>query len=93
MLLTYGHQHSPKTLCDDQITLHPADIMISKETSEATVDGVNRLNKNDISIVIIGAGVAGLQAALECWRKGCDVVVLERAEKLSALGKSAHLSR
>ncbi|KAJ9605889.1 hypothetical protein H2200_009738 [Cladophialophora chaetospira] len=60
--------------------------MIAKESPEASINGVHRLPANGISIVIIGAGVAGLQAALECWRKGCDVVVLERAEKLSALG-------
>ncbi len=55
------------------------------------IDGVHRLPKNGIRVVIIGAGVAGLQAALECWRKGCDVVVLERAEKLSPLGESNHI--
>lgn len=64
--------------------------MIAKDDSETNVDGVHRFPENGISIVIIGAGVAGLQAALECWRKGCDVVVLERAEKLSALGESSH---
>ncbi|PVH96301.1 FAD/NAD(P)-binding domain-containing protein, partial [Periconia macrospinosa] len=42
--------------------------------------------KNGVKVVIIGAGVAGLQAALELWRKGFEVIVLERAEKLSPLG-------
>ncbi|KAE8383136.1 hypothetical protein BDV26DRAFT_287922 [Aspergillus bertholletiae] len=50
------------------------------------IDGVHRLPKNGITVVIIGAGVAGLQTALECWRKGCEVVVLERAAELSPLG-------
>lgn len=63
--------------------------MIAKETKEAVVDGVHRLSENGIRVIIIGAGVGGLQAALECWRKGCDVVVLEKAEKLSPLGKSS----
>jgi len=60
--------------------------MIAKEMTETVVDGVHRLPENGITIVIIGAGNAGLQAALECWRKGCDVVVLERAERMSGLG-------
>lgn len=53
---------------------------------ETIVDGVHRQPENGIKVVIIGAGVGGLQAALECWRKGCDVVVLEKAEKLSPIG-------
>lgn len=51
-----------------------------------TVDSVQRSPENGIKVVIIGGGVAGLQAALECWRKGCDVVVVERVEKLSPQG-------
>ncbi|KIW21072.1 hypothetical protein PV08_01651 [Exophiala spinifera] len=54
--------------------------------SPAVVDGVHRLPRNGIKVIVIGAGVGGLQAALECWRKGCDVVVLEKAESLSPLG-------
>ena len=56
-------------------------------TNGSILDGVNRSPENAIKVVIIGAGVGGLQAALECWRKGCEVVVLERAEKLSPLGE------
>ncbi|VUC27376.1 unnamed protein product [Clonostachys rosea] len=50
------------------------------------VDGVKRLQENGIKVIVIGAGVAGLQAALECWRKGCNVVVIEKDEKLSSIG-------
>ncbi len=67
--------------------------MIAKEMTETVVDGVHRLPENGITIVIIGAGNAGLQAALECWRKGCDVVVLERAERMSGLGGCQHIGR
>jgi hypothetical protein len=52
----------------------------------AVIDGVQRFPENGIKVVVVGAGVGGLQAALECWRKGCDVVVLERAAQLSPLG-------
>lgn len=57
-------------------------------TTESSVDGVQRFPENGIKVVIIGGGVGGLQAALECWRKGCDVIVLEQAKKLSPLGRS-----
>lgn len=52
----------------------------------ANVDGVHRLPATGLKIIIIGGGVGGLGAALECWRKGFEVVVLEQAEELSPLG-------
>ena len=61
-------------------------IMIDSNLSASFIDGVKRCPENGINVVVIGAGVAGLQAALECWRKGCDVTVLEKAEELSPLG-------
>jgi thioredoxin reductase len=51
------------------------------------VDGVQQFPSNGIRVIIVGASVGGLGAALECWRKGCEVLVLERADKLSPLGK------
>ena len=51
------------------------------------VDGVERLPENGVKVIIAGAGVAGLQTALECWRKGCNVVVLEKSEALSSIGR------
>lgn len=57
------------------------------KTGQTSMDGVNRLPPNDIKVVVIGAGIGGLQAALECWRKGCEVVVLEKAAELSPLGR------
>ena len=32
-------------------------------------------------------------SALECWRKGCDVVVVERASEISSLGMQIELSQ
>lgn len=54
---------------------------------QTVVDGVHRLPVNGLKVIIIGGGVGGLGAALECWRKGFEVVILEQAEKLSPLGK------
>jgi cation diffusion facilitator CzcD-associated flavoprotein CzcO len=33
-----------------------------------------------ISILIVGAGVGGIMTALECWRKGHTVRILERSQ-------------
>jgi NADPH-dependent 2,4-dienoyl-CoA reductase/sulfur reductase-like enzyme len=40
-----------------------------------------------ISVLVVGAGVGGLMSALECWRKGHDVRVIERTPSLSTAGK------
>ena len=32
-----------------------------------------------ISVLIIGAGVGGIMSALECWRKGHTIRLLERS--------------
>ncbi|KAF6832911.1 FAD binding domain protein [Colletotrichum plurivorum] len=50
------------------------------------VDGVLRYPPTGIKAVIVGGGVAGLFAALECWRKGIEVVVLEKAPEPSQYG-------
>ncbi|WYZ36147.1 hypothetical protein EsH8_XI_000030 [Colletotrichum jinshuiense] len=56
------------------------------QTEGTTLDGVVRSPQTGIQIVIVGAGIVGLMTALECWRKGNDVIVLEKAEQLSAIG-------
>lgn len=57
-------------------------------SSGPVVDGVHRYPPNDMKVVVVGAGNGGLTTAMECWRKGFDVVVLERAAELSPLGVS-----
>jgi len=41
---------------------------------------------SNISIIIVGAGFAGLTAAIECDRKGHSVLLLEKSSHLSPLG-------
>ena len=60
--------------------------------SETVIDGVQRFPKSGLKVIIVGAGVGGLATALECWRKGCDVIILERADKLSPLGEHETLT-
>lgn len=55
--------------------------------SYTTVDNVHRDKRLDIKVIVVGAGVGGLLTALECWRKGGEVVVLERASAISPIGK------
>ncbi|KAJ8131845.1 hypothetical protein O1611_g1781 [Lasiodiplodia mahajangana] len=50
------------------------------------IDGVHRYPRTGIKVVISGAGIGGMFAALECWRKGNDVEILEQNDALSTLG-------
>lgn len=52
------------------------------------VDGVHRLSPTGISILIVGGGVGGMMTALESWRQGHNVRILERNEKLDTIGTS-----
>ncbi|KAI8951146.1 hypothetical protein F4801DRAFT_300749 [Xylaria longipes] len=59
----------------------------SSEThSVEVVDGVHRHPRTGIKVVISGAGLGGMFAALECWRKGNDVEILEQNDALSTIG-------
>lgn len=40
-----------------------------------------------IDVLIVGTGLAGLTAAIECHRKGHRVQVLERHTEISTMGK------
>jgi 2-polyprenyl-6-methoxyphenol hydroxylase-like FAD-dependent oxidoreductase len=45
-----------------------------------------RLPPSGIKVIIVGAGFAGLCAAIECNRKGHDVILLEKVAELKPLG-------
>lgn len=49
------------------------------------VDGVNRYPRTGIKVIISGAGIGGMFAGLECWRKGNDVDILEQNDVLSTV--------
>ena len=40
---------------------------------------LKRYPETGISVLIVGAGIGGLMTALECWRKGHSVKILERS--------------
>lgn len=50
------------------------------------VDGVRRYPRTSIKVIISGAGIGGMFAGLECWRKGHDVEILEQNNALSTIG-------
>lgn len=45
--------------------------------------------KTGIDVLIVGTGLAGLTAAIECVRKGHNVHVLERNATINTAGMSA----
>jgi choline dehydrogenase-like flavoprotein len=53
---------------------------------------VGSYESTGIDILIVGTGLAGLVAALECTRKGHNVKVLERSPTINTAGKS-HVSQ
>lgn len=48
---------------------------------------LNRSERNGMSVLVSGAGVGGLMAALECWRTGFDVRIIERSKGVVTTGK------
>ena len=57
--------------------------------TEGAIDGVHRMPSTGISILIVGGGIGGLNMALESWRQGHDVRVLEKAPSLDPIGESS----
>ncbi|WPH01967.1 FAD-dependent monooxygenase mdpD [Acrodontium crateriforme] len=54
----------------------------------APIQDVQRKPTNGISVLVAGAGIGGLMTALECWRQGCDVRILERTKTTITTGDS-----
>lgn len=50
-----------------------------------------RLPPTGISVLIVGAGVAGLLAALECWRKGHNVRIIEKSPQRLESGNNLQI--
>lgn len=58
----------------------------SQSHSAEFIDGIRRYSRTGIKVIVSGAGVGGLFAALECWRKGNDVEILEQNDAPTPLG-------
>lgn len=49
-------------------------------------DGVAQPHSSGIKVIIVGLGVAGLTAAVECHRKGHTVIAFEKVKEMKPLG-------
>lgn len=43
-------------------------------------------DRDRISVLIVGAGIGGLMCALECWRKGFQVRIIEKSDEEKLIG-------
>lgn len=50
------------------------------DTATSMASNPKRYPETVISVLIVGSGIGGLMTALECWRKGLSVEILERSE-------------
>ena len=49
--------------------------------------------RSRISVLVVGAGIGGLTCALECWRKGFQVQILERSPEEKLIGIRLDVSK
>lgn len=47
--------------------------------SAGMLSDLTRYPETGITVLIVGAGVGGLVSAMECWRKGHSIQILERS--------------
>nr|A0A2I6PIZ8.1 RecName: Full=FAD-dependent monooxygenase nodY2; AltName: Full=Nodulisporic acid biosynthesis cluster protein Y2 [Hypoxylon pulicicidum]AUM60057.1 FAD-dependent oxygenase [Hypoxylon pulicicidum] len=50
-------------------------------------EGTARPNSSGISVIVVGLGIAGLTAAIECHRKGHSVIAFERMKDVEPFGE------
>ncbi|EFE32738.1 MAK1-like monooxygenase, putative [Trichophyton benhamiae CBS 112371] len=55
-------------------------------------DGVAQPHSSGIKVIIVGLGVAGLTAAVECHRKGHTVIAFEKVKEMKPLGDGIGLA-
>ena len=51
-----------------------------------TIDIIGKSPPNGVAVLVVGAGIGGLMAAMECWRRGCNVRIVERAKGTTTTG-------
>ncbi|KAJ5192410.1 hypothetical protein N7449_008552 [Penicillium cf. viridicatum] len=56
------------------------------------LDGVLRYPSTGLKVIVVGGGPGGYFAALECWRKGHDVELVEKNDSNSPIGDVVFLS-
>ncbi|KAI1768369.1 hypothetical protein GGR53DRAFT_462621 [Hypoxylon sp. FL1150] len=56
-------------------------------TRNFIIEGVIRLPPTGLKTSIVGASIGGMMAASECWGKGFEAEIIEKATNLSALAQ------
>lgn len=46
-----------------------------------------RAEKTGIKVIVVGLGLGGLAAAIECYRNGHDVIALEKNDEIRGVGE------
>ena len=64
---------------------------LTSRDSEMESKPVGSYERSGIDVLIVGTGLAGLVAALECTRKGHNVRVLERNADINTAGESSDI--
>ncbi|KAI1209088.1 FAD/NAD(P)-binding domain-containing protein [Annulohypoxylon truncatum] len=63
-----------------------SNVNVMMPSKNIIIDGVLRYPVTGSKALVVGAGVGGLMAALECWRKGIEVEVVEKADVVLGQG-------
>ncbi|ETS76329.1 hypothetical protein PFICI_11716 [Pestalotiopsis fici W106-1] len=67
-------------------------ICLEPTHENVVVDGILRYPDTGLKVLVVGAGPGGLMTALEFWRKGHTVEILEKANDISPIGDAIFLS-
>lgn len=53
-------------------------------------EGTVPAGSSGIRVIVVGCGYGGIAAAIECHRKGHEVIVFEKNQEVGGLGMSIH---
>ena len=76
--------HAVESWSNEKVT--SSDLNVDLATGSTS--GTKRCPESGISVLIVGAGMGGLMSAMECWRKGHTVRILEKTKEAVFTGQS-----
>ena len=57
-----------------------------------TAKDMKRFPLTDMDVLIVGGGIGGMSAAIECYRKGHDVRIIEKRRDFDTFGEPQYAS-